>query len=109
MLSKTDLRNAIASKNRGITATLADRQAIASIIARVEDHNPTPDPLSATDLLAGDWRLLYTTVAALKYKRYQQSPHSFTKAVKPFPAVSSSKQDQLLVVLFILQKVHGTF
>ena len=61
MLSKTDLRNAIASKNRGITATLADRQAIASIIARVEDHNPTPDPLSATDLLAGDWRLLYTT------------------------------------------------
>ena len=61
MLSKTDLRNAIASKNRGITATLADQQAIASIIARVEDLNPTPDPLSATELLTGDWRLLYTT------------------------------------------------
>lgn len=61
MLSKTDLRNAIASKNRGIAATLADQQVIASIIARVEDLNPTPDPLSATELLTGDWRLLYTT------------------------------------------------
>ncbi|MEO1622859.1 MAG: PAP/fibrillin family protein [Cyanobacteria bacterium J06632_3] len=61
MLSKNDLRNAIASTNRGISATAADRQVIASVIARVEDANPTPEPLSATDLLAGDWRLLYTT------------------------------------------------
>ena len=61
MLSKNDLRNAIASKNRGIAATENDRQAIGSLIARVEDRNPTPDPLSAPDLLAGDWRLLYTT------------------------------------------------
>ncbi|NJM97311.1 MAG: fibrillin [Phormidesmis sp. RL_2_1] len=61
MLSKTDLRNAIAGKNRGISATNEDRQVIASIIARVEDLNPTPEPLSAPDLLAGDWRLLYTT------------------------------------------------
>lgn len=61
MLSKNDLRNAIASKNRGITATDNDRQVIASIIARVEDLNPTPEPLAATELLTGDWRLLYTT------------------------------------------------
>ncbi|MGB3292041.1 MAG: PAP/fibrillin family protein [Phormidesmis sp.] len=60
MLSKNDLRNAIAPKNRGITATEDDRQAIASLVARIEDRNPTPQPLSAPDLLAGDWRLLYT-------------------------------------------------
>ncbi len=47
--------------NRGIAATENDRQAIASIVARIEDLNPTPSPLSAPDLLAGDWRLLYTT------------------------------------------------
>ncbi|EDX87071.1 PAP/fibrillin family [Synechococcus sp. PCC 7335] len=61
MLNKTDLRNAIANTNRGISTTANDRQAIASIIARVEDLNPTPNPLSAPELLAGDWRLLYTT------------------------------------------------
>jgi hypothetical protein len=65
MLSKTDLKNAIASKNRGISATTADKQAIASIVASVEDRNPTPDPLGAPDLLAGDWRLLYTTSQGL--------------------------------------------
>ena len=61
MLSKNDLRNAIASKNRGLSASESDRQMIASVIARVEDLNPTPAPLSAPELLAGDWRLLYTT------------------------------------------------
>jgi hypothetical protein len=61
MLSKHDLRNAIAPTNRGITTTKTERQAIASIIARIEDLNPTPAPLSAPALLAGDWRLLYTT------------------------------------------------
>ncbi|MGC1307675.1 MAG: PAP/fibrillin family protein [Phormidesmis sp.] len=61
MLSKNDLRNAIASTNRGISATDSDRQAIASAIARVEDRNPTPEPLAAPELLAGDWRLLYTS------------------------------------------------
>ncbi len=61
MLTKTDLRNEIASTNRGISATATERQAIASMIARLEDLNPTPEPLSATALLAGDWRLLYTT------------------------------------------------
>jgi hypothetical protein len=61
MLSKHDLRKAIAPTNRGIAATDSDRQAIASIIARIEDLNPTPQPLSAPALLAGDWRLLYTT------------------------------------------------
>ncbi len=61
MLSKNDLRNAIATKNRGISATENDRQVIASLIARIEDRNPTPEPLSAPDLLAGDWRLLYTS------------------------------------------------
>ncbi len=61
MLSKDDLRKAIAPTNRGITASESDRQMIASLVAHVEDLNPTPAPLSATSLLAGDWRLLYTT------------------------------------------------
>ncbi len=60
MLSKTELKSAIAAKNRGISATPDDRKVIASLIARVEENNPTPEPLSAPEL-AGNWRLLYTT------------------------------------------------
>ena len=48
-------------KNRGLSANADDRQVIASLVARLEDLNPTAEPLSAVDLLAGDWRLLYTT------------------------------------------------
>lgn len=65
MLSKQDLKEAIAATNRGIATTATERQAIASMVARLEELNPTADPLSAPSLLAGDWRLLYTTSGEL--------------------------------------------
>ncbi len=65
MLGKTLLLEAIASKNRGLLATDQDRQAILAAAAQLEDHNPTARPLEAPDLLAGNWRLLYTTSRGL--------------------------------------------
>lgn len=61
MLGKTELLEAIAGKNRGLLATANDRQMIQAAIARLEERNPTPDPVAAADLLGGNWRLLYTT------------------------------------------------
>ncbi len=61
MIGKSELLEAIAGKNRGLLATAADKQAILSLIAQLEDRNPTPRPVEAADLLEGDWRLLYTT------------------------------------------------
>lgn len=61
MIGKADLLEAIAGKNRGLLATSAQNQAILAAIAQLEDRNPTPRPLEATDLLDGNWRLLYTT------------------------------------------------
>jgi hypothetical protein len=61
MLGKAELLEAIAGKNRGLLASDTDRQAILSAIAQLEDRNPTPQPVEASDLLNGDWRLLYTT------------------------------------------------
>ena len=57
---------AIAGKNRGISATALDRQAILAAITELESHNPHSQPLTtAIDLLAGDWRLLYTSSQSL--------------------------------------------
>lgn len=61
MVSKAELLEAIAGKNRGLLATETDKIAILSAVARLEDRNPTPRPVEATDLLEGNWRLLYTT------------------------------------------------
>jgi hypothetical protein len=61
MIGKAALLEAIAGKNRGLLASDRDRQAILTAIAQLEDHNPTPRPVEATELLEGNWRLLYTT------------------------------------------------
>lgn len=72
MLGKTELLDAIAGKNRGVLATTADQQAIQAAIARLEERNPTPEPLASPDLLQGNWRLLYTTSQDLL--RFEQIP-----------------------------------
>ena len=64
-MSKAELLEAIAGKNRGLLATEIDKKAILVAVARLEDRNPNPRPLERPDLLEGDWRLLYTTSDSL--------------------------------------------
>ncbi len=65
MMGKAVLLEALAPTNRGLLANIQDKQAILAAIAVLEDLNPTPYPLEASELLNGDWRLLYTTSNAL--------------------------------------------
>lgn len=65
MLGKATLLEAIAGKNRGLLAKESEKQAILMAIASLEDHNPTPRPIEAGDLLDGNWRLIYTTSKGL--------------------------------------------
>lgn len=60
MLGKAELLAAIAPLNRGINATPNDGLVVEAAATRLEERNPTPDPLTS-DRLAGNWRLLYTT------------------------------------------------
>ncbi len=65
-MSTAKLLAAIAGKNRGILATPTDRQAILVAITELELRNPHSRPLATViDLLAGDWRLLYTSSQSL--------------------------------------------
>jgi hypothetical protein len=65
MMPKAALMDAIALTNRGLLATEAQKQVILAAIANLEDFNPTPRPVEASNLLDGNWRLLYTTSKAL--------------------------------------------
>lgn len=60
-MKKDTLLEAIAGKNRGLLATDTDKLAILAAIAQLEDYNPTPRPVEASELLNGNWRLIYTT------------------------------------------------
>jgi PAP_fibrillin len=63
---KAQLLAAIASKDRGILATPTEKQSILATVTALELRNPHPRPLTtAIDLLAGDWRLLYTSSQSL--------------------------------------------
>jgi hypothetical protein len=65
-MPKSRLLAAIAGKNRGILATSTERQGILAAIAQLESYNPHPRPLAtAVNLLAGNWRLLYTSSQSL--------------------------------------------
>ncbi len=65
-MPKARLLAAIAGKNRGILATNQERQAILAAVTELESTNPHPRPLTtAVDLLAGNWRLLYTSSQSL--------------------------------------------
>jgi hypothetical protein len=65
MEEKAELMKLIVGTNRGLLVTAAQKQSILAAIARLEGLNPTPLPLEASELLNGDWRLLYTTSPAL--------------------------------------------
>jgi hypothetical protein len=60
MFGKAELLTAIAPTNRGISANAQQRAQILAAVARLEEHNPTPHSVTSP-LLAGDWRLLYTS------------------------------------------------
>jgi PAP_fibrillin len=65
-MPKSRLLVAIADTNRGISATIRQQQAILSAITQLESDNPHSQPLTtAIDLLAGNWRLLYTSSQSL--------------------------------------------
>jgi hypothetical protein len=66
IMPKAKLLRAIAATNRGILTNSLDRQAILAAITALESRNPHPRPLTtALDLLAGNWRLLYTSSQSL--------------------------------------------
>lgn len=67
MTTKTKLLKAIAGFNRGLGAQASEKQIILDAIDHLEDENPTPQPTEASQLLAGDWRLIYTTSKSLLF------------------------------------------
>jgi hypothetical protein len=65
-MPKSKLLAAIEHKNRGLLATEAEKMEILELVAAVEAVNPYPHPLTnALELLAGNWRLRYTSSASL--------------------------------------------
>ncbi|NET09915.1 MAG: fibrillin [Merismopedia sp. SIO2A8] len=59
--AKATVLEAIAGRNRGLLADEHTNGRILKAIATLEAQAPIAEPLAATDMLMGVWRLLYTT------------------------------------------------
>lgn len=62
--AKEELLEAIKPLKRGLAASEDDKQRIDRLARQLERRNPTKKPL-ASDLLSGQWELLYTTSASI--------------------------------------------
>lgn len=58
--AKEELLEAVAPLKRGLSATAEDKARIDKLASVLERRNPTKKPL-ASDLINGQWELLYTT------------------------------------------------
>lgn len=57
---KCELYAAVASLNRGLSASSVTKASVNDLIEQLERQNPTEAPVDTPDLLVGEWRLLYT-------------------------------------------------
>ncbi|KAI8473929.1 MAG: plastid lipid-associated protein/fibrillin conserved domain-containing protein [Monoraphidium minutum] len=66
--------------DRGIFGTTsAKREAVLAHVAALEALNPDPSPLRRMERLAGDWRLLYTTITITGVKKTKLGLREFVK------------------------------
>ncbi len=65
MTAKENLLAVLAGKNRGLLLKPGEAQVVLDVVDRLEGINPNPTITEAFDILAGDWRLLYTTSTSL--------------------------------------------
>jgi len=78
---KAELRDALAGLDRGIFGAPAPCRERADLAARaLEAANPTPAPLTERmDLVAGEWRLLYTTVTIAGVRKTKLGLREFVR------------------------------
>lgn len=75
---KEDLRSAVAPFDRGIFGCQkAERAQIAELVQELEAFNPLPAPTESLEQVAGDWRLIYTTLQILGNKRTKLGLRTF--------------------------------
>mmetsp|Transcript_12583 Transcript_12583/g.21298 ORF Transcript_12583/g.21298 Transcript_12583/m.21298 type:complete len:279 (-) Transcript_12583:257-1093(-) len=75
---KEELRSAVAPIDRGIFGCQkAERAQIAELVQELEAFNPLPAPTESLEQVAGDWRLIYTTLQILGNKRTKLGLRTF--------------------------------
>ncbi|PHT31862.1 putative plastid-lipid-associated protein 7, chloroplastic [Capsicum baccatum] len=67
---KIQLYDVLQGINRGIFGVSSEKKSeIEELVRQLESQNPTPEPTLSLDKVAGNWKLIYSTISILGSKR----------------------------------------
>ncbi|KAF3664604.1 putative plastid-lipid-associated protein 7, chloroplastic [Capsicum annuum] len=67
---KIQLYDVLQGINRGIFGVSSEKKSeIEGLVRQLESQNPTPEPTLSLDKVAGNWKLIYSTISILGSKR----------------------------------------
>ncbi|CAJ1937901.1 unnamed protein product [Sphenostylis stenocarpa] len=98
---KRELYQAVEGINRGIFGMpSAKKSEIESLVQQLESLNPTPYPTQELEMVAGCWRLVYSTISILGSKRTKLGLRDFISLDEFFQTIDISKGKAVNMIKF---------
>uniref|UniRef100_A0A803PJB5 Plastid lipid-associated protein/fibrillin conserved domain-containing protein n=1 Tax=Cannabis sativa TaxID=3483 RepID=A0A803PJB5_CANSA len=89
---KAELFQALTGINRGIFGVpSAKKSEIENLVRQLESQNPTPNPTRNLEKVAGNWKLVYSTITVLGAKRTKLGLRDFISLGDFFQTIDVAK------------------
>mmetsp|Transcript_14304 Transcript_14304/g.46982 ORF Transcript_14304/g.46982 Transcript_14304/m.46982 type:complete len:260 (+) Transcript_14304:1-780(+) len=99
--AKEELFAALEGQERGIFGLTSEkRREIEELVEAVVAYNPLPEPTARLEEVAGDWRLLYTTVTIRGRKKTRLGLRSLVELGEFYQHIDLASSTSLNVVCF---------
>ncbi|KAF4357215.1 hypothetical protein F8388_017427 [Cannabis sativa] len=100
-LLKAELFQALTGINRGIFGVpSAKKSEIENLVRQLESQNPTPNPTRNLEKVAGNWKLVYSTITVLGAKRTKLGLRDFISLGDFFQTIDVVKSKAVNVIKF---------
>ncbi|XP_006351023.1 probable plastid-lipid-associated protein 7, chloroplastic isoform X1 [Solanum tuberosum] len=98
---KIQLYDALQGINRGIFGVSSDKKfEIEELVKQLESQNPTFEPTSSLDKVAGNWKLIYSTISILGSKRTKLGLRDFITLGDLYQNIDISQGKAVNVIKF---------
>ncbi|XP_047256976.1 fibrillin-5, chloroplastic isoform X2 [Capsicum annuum] len=90
---KIQLYDVLQGINRGIFGVSSEKKSeIEGLVRQLESQNPTPEPTLSLDKVAGNWKLIYSTISILGSKRTKLGLRDFIALGNLYQNIDTSER-----------------
>ncbi|KAF3654290.1 putative plastid-lipid-associated protein 7, chloroplastic [Capsicum annuum] len=98
---KIQLYDVLQGINRGIFGVSSEKKSeIEGLVRQLESQNPTPEPTLSLDKVAGNWKLIYSTISILGSKRTKLGLRDFIALGNLYQNIDTSEGKAVNVIKF---------